>query len=223
MKSITSNTIQEIIDLFENLEGFSYWKIKTDVVGIVENFCFKLQLISKDKREKYIQVNKIFNQNKFYLRNGSFDVTPTKKLQTSGYSKSAIRQYIDVLLSFDIITKVKDIKEVYEIKYSELLDNNFDYNNIIDSLFKNLITKLNILNTQAKKLFYSILLSNIIYLSNDDDNQFKIKIKKNNFWYPNKNEISKYSKSCGYIRFKDYIVILGNDFYTIYKSLQKIL
>ncbi|QGS51857.1 hypothetical protein [Spiroplasma tabanidicola] len=205
---------QKIIDLFDNDNGFVFWKMGTRIYTILYNFFEYYSSIPKNK--KFMELEVKDSNGKYFLMCGDQNITPST---TRNYpiSKSSIRQYIDVLCSFDLIVKSNYNQNIYLIKKIEALsfENIFNPNNIFFELVKeNIFLKYE----QAKKIFYSCIISKLASLFEEDETLY---IKFNN----KKKEkvkcidIIKQCKKCGYQDFFSVIDDFGKDLEDLYNFI----
>ncbi|ARU91878.1 hypothetical protein SCLARK_001347 [Spiroplasma clarkii] len=146
------NKVQKIIDLFDFDKEFKFWNIKTKITSIVDRFYDKYLKLPSNERTNYIEVFR--KDKKYQMLCGKKIVNPAAKNEEY-VSKSAMRQYLDVLSSFKIIEKMEKYGEFYEIIYEKLLNGEQDVNSSdiflrIDENFKK------ITNSQTKKYFTAV-------------------------------------------------------------------
>ncbi|AOG60313.1 hypothetical protein SHELI_v1c03580 [Spiroplasma helicoides] len=207
------NKIQDIINIFSEKDNFIFWKMGTKIASIMDNFYLYYSKLPDKYKSTNIQIE---NQNeKFLLKCVDQNITPSSS-RNEPVSKSAIRQYIDVLCSFNIIVE-SNIKFNYIVLNRSTLK--YDYEFIPSDIFLDLLKNFeNYQYPQVKKIFYSALVSFLATFLNDMDFLF-INTSKKQKEYISCKEIKRQSKKTGYDYFLDCFKFYGNNLDDIHENI----
>ncbi|QHX36775.1 hypothetical protein [Spiroplasma sp. BIUS-1] len=210
------NKIQRIIDLFLYDEEFKFWKIKTKITSIIDNFFNRYTSIpNKDKQNCVVLFN---NDNTYKIMCNNYNVTPSSE-QEKWVSKSAMRQYIDILEAFNILKESEDAKTVYVVIDEDFLNSNMNFES--SKLTSRIIDNFHNLEKQPKKIFYSVLVS---YLATMVENENEVlKLKSKNGGNTTIKAIKKYAQNCGYNFMQNEFYKYGTDLEDIYETILKMI
>lgn len=199
--------IQKILDLFKYDKQFKFWKIKTNVYNIIQYFYGKYNMIQN--KETIVHNIETADGSKLYC--SGYNVTPYSSYEERSASKSSMRQYIDVLVAFEVLIKTEE-KNVYKIS------TNNDIKTIISEFFNKLVF---FKHEQGKKIFYSGLVSylNELFKTNDYLNVST----RNGYEEMMFDVIHNYSSSCGFIDLQHEYFKLGDNPDDIYDNILSII
>ncbi|AGR41381.1 hypothetical protein [Spiroplasma taiwanense] len=107
-----------------NTNKHKFWNIGTDICGIIEKFRFKMYECNLNIGDEVL-ISNYSTTDKYFLSSNKSNITPSNKEYVS---RSAIRQYIDVLVALNILKEVKSKFYIIKVNYKneEILDDFFN-------------------------------------------------------------------------------------------------